>query len=51
MEIYVGIYLVLGIFIGGSTLMSAIMYWQMVRLRYMVSVPTQLAFQRLDQSL
>mmetsp|Transcript_17783 Transcript_17783/g.30123 ORF Transcript_17783/g.30123 Transcript_17783/m.30123 type:complete len:175 (+) Transcript_17783:392-916(+) len=37
LEIYAGIYLIVGIFIGGSTLMNALMFWQMMRLRYMMN--------------
>jgi len=32
----------------GSTLMAALMYWQMMRMRYMLSVNLQLAFSRFD---
>lgn len=50
-EIYVGLYLTFAVFFGGSTMISMFSFWQMTRMRYMVSPQSQLAFQRLDQNL
>lgn len=50
-EVYVGFYLIIALFIGCSNIMSVFAYWQMMRVRYMVSVQTQMAFTRLDQNL
>jgi len=43
-EVYVGFYMVAGILIGMSSLVSAIMYWQMLRMRYMMNPVLQAAF-------
>mmetsp|Transcript_11020 Transcript_11020/g.16725 ORF Transcript_11020/g.16725 Transcript_11020/m.16725 type:complete len:218 (-) Transcript_11020:93-746(-) len=51
LEVYVGFMLVLMIFVGGSGLMQVIMYWQMMRLRYMMNPCTQEAFGRFDVTL
>mmetsp|Transcript_24685 Transcript_24685/g.21917 ORF Transcript_24685/g.21917 Transcript_24685/m.21917 type:complete len:119 (-) Transcript_24685:8-364(-) len=46
LEIYIGIYLILGIFLGWSTLMSVFFYSQFIRLKYMINSHTQQAFIR-----
>lgn len=46
-EIYVGFFMIAGIFIGQSTLVGAIMYWQMLRMRYMMNPVLQAAFGQL----
>jgi hypothetical protein len=51
LEIYVGVYLIVAILIGRSSFMNAIMFWQMMRLRYMMNTATQLAFQRFDATI
>ena len=51
MEVYCGFYLVGMIFLGGANFMGVIMFWQVQRMRYMVSVPLQMGFQRLDQNI
>ena len=38
MEIYVGFYLIVMIFFGQSSLMFVFMFWQMMRMRYMMNV-------------
>lgn len=43
-EVYVGIYMVVGILIGGSNIMAALFYWQMVRMRYMICPDLKAAF-------
>jgi len=47
-EIYVGFYLVVMIFVGNSSMVSVFLFWQMMRMRYMMNQSTQMAFQRLD---
>ena len=51
LEIYVGLFITGLIFLGQATLVSLFLYWQMMRLRFMMNVQTQMAFQRLDQKL
>lgn len=51
MEVYCGFYLIGMIFLGGANFLGVIMFWQMQRMRYMVSVPLQMGFQRLDQNI
>jgi hypothetical protein len=43
-EVYVGIYAIIGIVIGGSSFMSAAFYWQMLRMRYMICPDLKAAF-------
>ena len=47
-EIYVGFYLVVMVFVGSSSIVSVFLFWQMMRMRYMMNQSTQMAFQRLD---
>ena len=47
-ELYIGFYLIAVWFIGWSSLITIIMFWQIMRLRYMISAHTQAAFRRLD---
>jgi hypothetical protein len=47
MEVYIGIYLIVVWFLGWSTLLSIMMYWQIMRLRYMINANTKSAFGRL----
>ena len=47
-EVYLGFYLQAVWFIGWSNLLTIMMYWQLLRVRYMVSVNIQGAFRRLD---
>jgi hypothetical protein len=46
MEVYIGIYLIVVWFIGWSSLLSIMMYWQIMRLRYMINGNTKSAFGR-----
>jgi len=46
LEIYVGIYLIIGWFFGWSSLVSIIFFWQFIRLKYMLNNQTQQAFVR-----
>jgi len=46
LEIYVGIYLLVGIFIGFSSLISVFFYSQFIRLKYMLNYTTKQAFER-----
>jgi len=43
-EVYVGIYLIVGILIGGSNIMAACFYWQMIRMRYTICPDLKAAF-------
>lgn len=48
MEVYIGVYLIAVWFIGWSGLLTIIMYWQILRVRYMISSHSQSAFKRVD---
>lgn len=39
MEVYCGFYLIGMVFLGGANFLSVILFWQMQRMRYMISVP------------
>lgn len=48
MEVYVGIYITLGIFLGMSSIVTILIYWQMMRMRYLMSPACQQAYARFD---
>ena len=48
LEIYVGFFLTGLIFFGQSNFVNVFLYWQMMRMRYMMNMQCQMAFQRLD---
>ena len=50
-EIYSGIYLILGIFIGNAGLFQVLIYWQFLRMLYMVNGYTKWGFGRLSKSM
>lgn len=50
-EVYLGFYLIIGWFLGWSGFLSIILYWQLMRMRYMMSYNIQGAFKRLDTKL
>ena len=51
LEVYCGFFLIVGIFLGASNMMAAIFYWQMMRMRYMISPSIQAAFAKFDYQL
>ena len=51
LEIYAGFYTIIGIFVGFSSLMNVVFYWQMMRMRYMMSPGIQAAFAKLDYGI
>ncbi|TNV77119.1 hypothetical protein FGO68_gene678 [Halteria grandinella] len=50
-EIYIGLYLIAVWFVGWSSLITILMYWQIMRVRYMMSAHSQAAFRRIDQKI
>ena len=40
LEVYMGVYLTLGILLGVSSIMTALLYWQIMRMRYIMSPAT-----------
>jgi hypothetical protein len=51
LEVYVGIFLVIGILFGASNIMAAMFFWQMMRMRYMISPAIQSSFAKIDHQL
>lgn len=51
LEIYVGFYLIFGWFFGMSTIISTVFYWQFMRIKYMISSNTQLAFSQMRMKI
>lgn len=51
LEIYVGFFITGLIFLGQSNFVNVFLYWQLMRMRYMMNMQCQMAFQRLDQKL
>ena len=37
LEVYMGVYLTLGIVVGMSSIMTTLLYWQIMKMRYMMS--------------
>jgi len=50
MEVYMGLYLTIGIVFGLSSILTTLLYWQIMRMRYLMSPAIQQAFTRFDQS-
>lgn len=50
-EVYIGIYLIVVWFLGWSSLLTILMYWQIMRLRYMINVNTKSAFARVHSKI
>ena len=50
-EIYLGIYLIVVWFIKRSHIFSIVVYWQLLRVRYMIGGLMAEAFKRLDRKL
>lgn len=50
-EVYLGIYLIVVWFLGWSNVIQIFLYWQLMRVRYMMSYNIQGAFRRLDIKL
>ena len=48
---YCGFYLIGMLFLGGANIMGVVLFWQMQRMRYMVSMPLQMGFSRMDQNI
>ena len=48
LEIYVGFFITGLIFLGQSNFVNVFLYWQLMRMRYMMNMQCQMAFQRLD---
>ena len=51
LEIYIGIYLVVGWFLGWSNIISIFFYWQYMRLKYMLNYSTQLSFRTMSSKI
>ena len=49
-EVSMGVYLTLGIFFGVSSILTCLLYWQIMRMRYLMSPACQQAYQRFDES-
>lgn len=46
-----GLYLTFGILVGISSIMTALLYWQIMRMRYLMSPAIQQAWSRFDSSI
>ena len=44
-----GVYLTLGVLFGVSSILTTLIYWQIMRMRYLMSPASQQAFSRFDQ--
>lgn len=51
MEVWAGCFAVVGVFTGGSSFLAAILMWQYLRIRYVLSAPSRLAFSALRAQL
>ena len=50
LEVYLGVYLTLGIPLGVSSILTTLLYWQIMRMRYLMSPACQEAYVRFDAS-
>jgi len=47
-EVYLGVFFVLGMFLGMSSIVTLLIYGQIMRMKYMISYDTKQAFSRFD---
>ena len=47
-EVYLGVYLIVVWFFGMSQILSIVLYWQVLRVRYMINASVKEAFTRFD---
>jgi Transmembrane protein 33/Nucleoporin POM33 len=50
-EVYIGIYVIVAWFIGWTSILTIMMYWQIMRLRYMMSGAVQASFTRVNSKI
>ena len=50
-EVYLGVYLTLGILLAPTSIITAMLYWQIMRMRYLMNVACQQAFGRMDENI
>ena len=50
-EIYLGFYLLVTLFIGRGSFVSLIVYWQLIRIKYIINYNTKAAFTRMDAKI
>ena len=50
-EVYCGFFLIPMVLTGQTTFIAPVMYWQMTRMRYMISASLQAAWMRFDQAI
>ena len=51
LEVFEGVYLTIGLLVGVSGIVSTLMYWQIMRMRYLMSPACQEAYTRFDASV
>jgi Transmembrane protein 33/Nucleoporin POM33 len=51
LEIYLGFYLLLVWLIGRSHIIAILMYWQLLRIKYMLGTATTQSFRRIDRGI
>lgn len=51
MEVYIGIYLLITLFLGWTSLITVIVYWQLLRIKSLISYNTKAAFTRIDNTI
>ena len=51
MEVYIGVLSIPLIFIGMSSILGTLLYWQIMRVRYVTNYGCQRAFANLDQKI
>ena len=50
-EVYLGFYLIVMALLGGGNLLAVMLYWQLMRVRYMVSYGCQGGWKRMDEKI
>ena len=48
LEVYMGVYLTFGILLGISSILTTLLYWQIMRMRYLMSPACQQAYVKFD---
>ena len=50
-EVYLGFYMIVMALLGGGNLLAVMLYWQLMRVRYMVNYGCQAGWKRLDENI
>ena len=50
-EVYLGFYMIIMMVFGGGNILALMLYWQLMRVRYMVNYGCQAGWKRMDDNI